>query len=207
MKRSVIMVGLLLSLVFALSSCSNKSMVVEDKNVQPLQCVLVLPTTTTVDSSSKINYPQAQELLKGARYVSSIIVDELGGHPNVRIIDEAQLDSYFPEVKGGKLGLIKTLGDKLDCGAVMMTTVRRYKQREGGDYAVDAPASAAFDMQIIDSETGQAIWAGSFSETQQSVMSNLFSLQKAESRGFKWITVEDLIRQGVQERLEECPYL
>jgi len=46
-----------------------------------------------------------------------------------------------------------------------------------------------------------------FKETQQSLMSNLMTFGKAENRGFKWITVEELVRQGIHEKIEECPYL
>lgn len=197
----------MLSLVFALSSCSVKPEVADNKDVEPLQCLLVLPAITTVDSSAKIDYSEAEELQNGARFINSLLAEQLGGNPNVRVLDEFQLDAYFPEVKGGRLGVIKTLGTELDCGAVMMTTVKRFKQRDGGDYAVDSPASTAFDLRLFDAATGRVFWSASFSETQQTVLSNLFSLQKAENRGFKWITVEDLTRQGVQERLEECPYL
>ena len=47
---------------------------------------------------------------------------------------------------------------------------------------------------------------GRFDERQQSVMENLLSLGKASSRGFSWITAEQLMREGLKERLDQCGY-
>ena len=62
-------------------------------------------------------------------------------------------------------------------------------------------------MRLVNTRDGGVLWQSMFKETQQSLMSNLMSFDKAESRGFKWITVEELVRQGINEKIEECPYL
>lgn len=209
MNRSIRQIGLLVTLAFALSSCSSKQAQVADNAKEPLKqigCYLIMPVGTTVDSSVKIKYDEAENLEKGARYVDTVLATELSGHDNARIVDGKQLDSYFPEVKGGVSGVIKEVGTKLGCDAMLLTTVSRFTQREGSTYAVDSPASVAFDMRLINVDTGASLWSTTFSETQQSVMSNVLSWGKAESRGFQWITAEELISQAVKERLEIFPY-
>ena len=209
MNRTIRQVGLLVSLAFLLSSCSSKQTQVAataEEPVKQIGCFLVMPVGTTVDSAAKIKYDEAEALEHGARFVDTVLATEFSGHENSRIVDGKQLDSYFPEVKGGLPGVIKEVGAKLGCDAMLLTTVSRFKQREGSTYAVDAPASVAFDMQLVNVETGMSLWSTTFSETQQSVMSNLFSWGKAESRGFQWITAEELISQAVKERLEVFPY-
>jgi hypothetical protein len=62
-------------------------------------------------------------------------------------------------------------------------------------------------MALIHSHTGAVLWTGDFRETQESFLSNIFSFTKMQSRGFKWITVEQLVEQGIKERLATCPYL
>ena len=62
-------------------------------------------------------------------------------------------------------------------------------------------------MELVRVDDGKVIWNGSFDETQESLLSNLLSFGKAQSRGFKWVTVEELVRQGVHERFAECPYM
>ena len=37
-------------------------------------------------------------------------------------------------------------------------------------------------------------------------MENLLSLGNASSRGFSWITAEQLMREGLKERLDQCGY-
>ena len=89
----------------------------------------------------------------------------------------------------------------------MMITVHRYRQRQGGDLAADSPASASFEIRLIDARTKAVLWSADFDETQESLLSNILTFNKAQSRGFKWVTVETLISQGLQERLADCPFL
>lgn len=209
MNRTIRQVGFFVTLAFVLSSCSTRQAQVVDNAEEPVKqfgCFLVMPVGTTVDSVVKIKYDEAENLEKGARFVDTILAAEFSGHDNARIVDGKQLDSYFPEVKGGALGVIKEVGTKLGCDAMLLTTVSRFTQREGSTYAVDSPASVAFDMQLINVKTGASAWSTTFSETQQSVMSNILSWNKAENRGFQWITAEELISQAVKERLEIFPY-
>lgn len=209
MNRTICQVGLLVTLAFVLSSCSSKQVQVASTAEEPVKqigCFLVMPVGTTVDSAVKIKYDEAENLEKGARFVDTVLATEMSGHDNARVVDGKQLDTYFPEVKGGVSGVIKEVGAKLGCDAMLLTTVSRFTQREGSSYAVDSPASVSFDMKLINVNNGASLWSTTFSETQESVMSNLFSWGKAESRGFKWITAEELISQGVKERLEVFPY-
>ena len=103
--------------------------------------------------------------------------------------------------------MIKKVGSELKCAAVLMTTLTDYRQRLGGAYGAERPASVTFTMRLISTRDGRVLWHSMFKETQQSLMSNLLSFGKAESRGFKWITVEELVRHGINETLEKCPYL
>ncbi len=43
--------------------------------------------------------------------------------------------------------------------------------------------------------------------TRGNVLSNILTFNKAQSRGFKWITVENLLTHGLHDRLAGCPYL
>ena len=51
------------------------------------------------------------------------------------------------------------------------------------------------------------LWTADFRETQESLLDNILTYNKAQSRGFKWVTVEQLVEQGVKDRLATCPYL
>lgn len=175
--------------------------------LKPLSCIAVLPATTSVDKDDTIKYDEARSLEKGAAYATSVISTELGDNPEVRILNAAQVSTMIPEVSGGISGTVAVLGKKVNCDGVMLTTIRRYKQREGTEMAVDSPASVNFKISLRHADSGAILWAADFRETQESFLSNIFSFDKMQKRGFKWVSAEQLMEQGLKERLAECPYL
>lgn len=175
--------------------------------LKPLSCIAVLPATTSVDKDDTILYDEARALEKGAAYATSVMAVELRGNPKVRILNSAQMSAMVPEVSGGISGTVAALGNKVNCDGVMLTTVRRFKQREGTELAVDSPASINFKISLRHAASGAILWSADFRETQESLLSNLFSFDKMQKRGFKWISAEQLMEQGLKERLAECPYL
>jgi hypothetical protein len=197
--------------VILLSSCSSLSGNDQSSQVQaPLQslsCIVVLPAGTSVGKDETIDFEEAQSLEKGAAYATEIIRNELKGKPRVRIVRSNQVTSLIPEVSGGVIGTFTELGKKLNCDAVLLTTVRRYQQREGTEYAADSPASVNFSMALRRTDNGNVLWSTEYREKQQSFLSNIFSFTKAKDRGFKWVSVEQLMTQGIKERLAQCPYL
>jgi hypothetical protein len=194
-----------------LSSCSSNSGNgnggLVQPPVEPLSCIIVLPASTSVDKDDTINYEEAQSLEKGAAYATEVIAGALEGNPKIRILTSEQVNSLVPEISGGITGTVSALGQKLNCDAAMLTTVLRFKQRVGTDYASDSPASADVHMVLRHVSNGTVLWSADYRETQESFLKNIFSYSKMKSRGFKWITVEQLMETGIKERLAECPYL
>lgn len=175
--------------------------------LEPLSCIAVLPAGTSVDKDDTIGYEKARSLEKGADFATEIMARELGGNPKVRMLSSGQVASLVPEVSGGLSGTVSAIGKKVDCDGVLLTTVRRFKQREGTEYASEEPASADLHMALMHSRTGAVLWAADFRETQESFLDNILSYDKMQSRGFKWVSVEQLVEQGIKERLATCPYL
>lgn len=175
--------------------------------VQPLSCIAVIPAVTSVDKDDTVRYEEARLLEKGAAHATSYMADTLSSNPKVRMINSAQMSAAVREVSGGVSGTIKALGEKVNCEGILITTVRRYVQRDGTELAVDTPASADFKMVLRHAPTGAMLWTADFQETQEPFLSNIFSYNKAQKRGFSWITAEELLEQGLQQRLDDCPYL
>ncbi len=179
----------------------------EAKNVQKLSCLIVLPTETPVNSDKKIDFTEAKNLQTGANFMDGVIAQELKDFPGSRLLNASGLEGLTIGIVGNKMEMIKKIGKELKCNAILTTSITRFHQREGGEFGADSPASAAFTMTLTRVNDGKVLWRGNFDETQESLLSNLLSFGKAQSRGFKWITVEDLVRQGIHERLSTCPYL
>ncbi len=194
-----------------LSACSSQS--ANDNSLEvkapivPLSCIVVLPANTSVDKDETIGYEQAQALEQGAAYTTDVMQGLLQGKPKVRILSAHELAAFGPDISGGISGTVAALGQKLDCDGVLLTTVRQYRQRQGTEYSADLPAAVDFFMVLRHSTDGNILWSADFREEQQSVLSNIFSYSKAKNRGFKWVTVEQLMEQGIKERLQDCPYL
>lgn len=201
----------LFSLLLLLSSCSStpdSSGEMQNRSpLLPLSCIVVLPADTSVDKDETIRYDEAQSLEKGAALATRVIEQTLAGNEKVRFMSSNQLSELVPEISGGISGAVAALGEKLNCDAVLLTTVRKFEQREGTDYSVDSPASADVQMVLRHAANYNILWTGDFRETQESFLTNIFSYSKMQKRGFKWITVEQLLEEGIKTRLAECPYL
>ncbi|MBU0664519.1 MAG: hypothetical protein KJ990_08255 [Proteobacteria bacterium] len=204
---SILIVALFCSLFF--SACSGKKGDEAEGKVVTLQSltgIVVMPAVITKNALGPLG-KGSSTLDRVSGFVDGVISAELGKNDKVHIMTEKQLDALLTDAAGGRLAQMKALGAKLDSNAVLDVTVTRFHERDGSDLSVNSPASAAFQMVLTHVDSGTVLWAASFDETQEALSSNLFSLGKARNRGFKWITVDELVRQGLKERLADCPYL
>lgn len=204
---SILIVAFFCSVI--LSACAGmRGEQTEEKTatLQPLTGIVVMPTVMAEKAMGSVRKGGSTlESVKG--FVDGLIAADLGENNKVHIVTEGQLDALLADAAGGRLAQMKALGAKLDSNAVLEVTVTRFHERDGSDLSVNSPASAAFEMVLTQVDTGMVLWAASFDETQEALSSNLLTLGKVKNRGFKWITVEDLVRQGLKERLADCPYL
>jgi len=161
------------------------------------------PAMSTPQPDTRQGFESAANLEKGAAYLDTQLKDGLKGQDNVRFLSQRQLTSLLPETEMAQVALLSAIGSTLKCNAVMVTTLSRYIQRVGSDYGVDTPASAAFNMKLFDTTDGSVIWSATFDETQQSFLSNVMSAPKY---GLKWLTVEELVSLGINEKIEQSPY-
>lgn len=191
-----------------LGACSKPAVKQEvEAPLKALSCIAVLPATTSVATDSTISYEEARTLERGAAYATSVMAAELNANDTVRLLNDAQMNALMTGVSGGLMATADALAQKVNCDAILITVVERFDQRQGSELAVDAPASAKFRMVLRYATTGEVLWTADFKETQQSLFSNLFSFDKVQKRGLRWITVEQLMEQALQEKLAECPYL
>lgn len=173
-------------------------------SLQPLSCIAVLPAGASADKGETLEPGDVRALETGAGYATTVLVRELSDHAAVRIVSEGQVAT---EISGGLSGMVAEIGKKVNCQGVLLTTVRRFKQRVGTEYASEEPASVDLSMVLLHAETGAVLWTADVRETQESFFDNILSFDKMQRRGFKWVTAEQLLEQGMAERLAACPYL
>ncbi len=199
----------LISLMFfpvLLAACSQPPVLGdrEEMQIEPIDCVVALPVVISADKPSAVI--QSQELEKGAGYIDNMMAVFAGSNRKIHLPDTTDLPSLSSGINKGKFGFIAALGERSGCRAVLYITLRQFRQRQGTEMAVGQPASAAFEMTLLEVPSARVLWASEFRETQQPFLANIFS-SKMGSRGLRWITVEELVRQGLEERLAACPYL
>lgn len=142
----------------------------------------------------------------GVRVLSDLLTEYTRSHPDTRMVDPVLLDSSRLE-SGSRETLARSIGREMGSDAVLLTTLHRYLQRIGSTMSAQRPASVAFEMKLVAVSSGRVLWFGTFDETQQPVLANLFLLHRAAARGFKFITAEELAREGVARKLGDCPFL
>ena len=103
------------------------------------------------------------------------------------------------------LGIARRFGSELGVDFVIVGNVWRFRERVGTAYAIQQPASVAFNLYLVEMAGGKAIWQTSFVETQRSLSEDLLRLPRFFRRGAKWLTVEELARDGIKERLYDFP--
>ncbi len=75
--------------------------------------------------------------------------------------------------------------------------VYRYQERQGGNWAVDKPASVGFHLHLYDKKGLIKVFV--FDETQQPLLDNILKIGTFLRRGMKWITVSELSEEGIEK--------
>jgi hypothetical protein len=70
---------------------------------------------------------------------------------------------------------------------------------------VVSPASVAFDLHLIDVDSGEIIWTGNFDQTQRPLSENILELGSFFKRGASWVTAEELAKGGLEDILRRFP--
>lgn len=96
-------------------------------------------------------------------------------------------------------------GRKLGADVVLVGYLYRFKERIGTNYAVDSPASVAFDINMISTHNGELLWSADFDETQQSLSENLFLIGTFIKRRGIWVTAEQMATMALDELFENMP--
>jgi len=193
---------------FFLVSCSSKKQPPAEDAKAPVAIASLIVLPAEIDRSDKdYNYATTRQLETGVAAINTILQEMLADKKDILLLSENQKESLLADFHGNPQATARYIGQQLGVDAVMLTIVSRYSERDGGDYSVNQPASVSFKYQLIHVPTGSTLCLGVFDETQQTLLSNLFSFSKASSRGFKWVKAEQLAREGLHEKLNDCRYL
>ncbi len=91
------------------------------------------------------------------------------------------------------------VGSNLGAQAVLVGNIFAYTEREGGELGVSSPASVAFGVDLVNTANGEKIWENYFAETQKPLFENVAEVGKFFKRKGKWISADELVKEGVIE--------
>lgn len=170
-------------------------------------CIGVLPVYPAADADETLSQAEIKALKDGSQVMNGTLKDVLGGKAGIRFVSPQQMNTLTSGTgKFAGMDGARQLGHQLGCNVLMETSLSRYEDRVGSQYGVKEPAAVTFDYKLYEVGEGRVLCHGRFDEKQQSVMENLLNLHKASSRGFSWVTAEELMREGLKDRLSQCSY-
>lgn len=205
-----IKMGIALSCILMITGCAPaKAPPTSQDAAFAVSGIAVLPVRPTIEFDENQTLVEDKLLQDGSQVIHALLKEALADKSGIRfVVATAQADKAAKEetrIKG--LDAARQIASQQGCNTILETTLSRYHERVGGDYGVKQPAAVTFAYKLYEVEGGRVLCHGRFDEQQQSVMENLLSLPKAQSRGLVWLTAEDLARDGIKEKFGQCPYL
>lgn len=149
---------------------------------------------------------------RAIRYMTELLVEGLVASAEPEVIPPGRAEGVYSgivsrdlEYRLRPLEVLQQIGKALGADAVLAGTIYRWREREGTDFAVVSPASAAFDLYLIRTQDGAILWKGRFDRRQTSLSENLLDLAMFVKGRGRWMTVEQFAAIGLKRLLAQMP--
>ena len=199
-------IGMAMCCVLAVVGCVQNSTVTQaGREVKSAVAgIAVLPVRPVIGMDESVSAVDETVLRNGSRVMDGLLQEMLAGNADVRFISVAQ--AGLTEGADHDLAAARRIAVQQGCNVVLETTLSRYSERVGGEYGVKQPAAVTFAYRLYEVNEGKVLCHGGFDEQQQSLMENMLALPKVQSRGVVWLTAEELARDGLKEKMGQCPF-
>ncbi len=196
-----------LTVLTLLSGCARTTAQIQPEDLAPVKTIVVLPVEIGRDSQSSRSSEETQQLEKGQILLDTMLAEYFSGREDIALLTPGQRDALEKDMIRCRTTAVVTICRTKIADAVLLCTLQRFTEREGSEYSIVTPASVAFDYKLIQAETGQTLCSGTFTETQQPLLADMFQFFKKAKRGMKWLSAEELARDGLKQKIADCPYL
>lgn len=205
-----------------LMSCRTDVVVKErPRAISDIKKILVLPFSNMskiYGENVNVRCPVCGKIIMIGKVVEGVehdlttkVFDLLKERKDIQFIPPGQAEGvltglmFHNDTSRSEKDVIMEAGRKMDADAVIYGYVYRYEERVGTPYAIDSPASVAFDLHLIHSTNGSLLWNGHFDETQQSLSENLFKLGSFIKRKAQWVSAHEMATTGLEEVMNTFP--
>ncbi len=203
-----IVMGLLCCLLVVTTGCAKKeeAPTPKDPNIA-VTCIGIMPVQPGVRLEGNLTVAAAKKLREGGYILDALIKQKIAGREGYRFVSPSQVFAAQDDQGDSTAVQLQRVAGQISCNAVLEVKINRYSDRIGGRYSAKEPASVSFEYRLYDVENNKVLCHGRYDEVQKSVMENLYNWSRASKRGFTWVTAEELLREGVDEKFEQCGYL
>ncbi len=160
-------------------------------------------------SKQMLSLEQSEESLSDIEWYLTIslydaLISQTSGVGNFEILPLKKSDTEFAKLKSGKpkiyyKDIAIDVGRVLGADSVMIGVISHYTERGGSEWGVESPSTVAFSVEVLSTKDGRVIWETYFTETQKPLFDNLFDIKKFVKRGGKWISADELAKEGARK--------
>lgn len=190
-----------------LSGCARTTTQISSEDLLPVKTIIVLPVEIDPDVQGKHVSKESLQLEKGQKIVDTMLAEYFSGRKDILLLTAGQRDALDKGMAHNRINAAVNIGRKKKAEAVLICTLHRFTEREGSEYSIASPASVSFDYKLVLTDNGQILCSNAFNETQQPLLADIFQFFKKAQRGFKWLSAEELARDGIAQKISNCPYL
>jgi hypothetical protein len=193
------------SILLAQSSDNNDLVVAQAPAKHVVGKMALIPFNS---KNSLANEQSDDSLSQIERYLTislyEALISETSGMPDVEIIPIQKSDTEYNKLRSGKpkiyyRDIAIDVGRVLDADTVMVGTISQYSDRGGSQWATDSPSTVSFSVDLLSTKDGSVLWGTSFTETQKPLFDNLFEIKKFVKRKGKWITADEMAKEGARK--------
>jgi len=182
--------------------------------------VMPFQNTTPEDVASKVLFHDTgmvdqEDANTAENIVATSFIDRLSQNEKIDVIPVADTRKLYRRIttermsegtsSGTEKDRIMRIGEELKADAIVVGYIYRFRERDGTPYAVQKPASVAYEIKLLDGKTGAPVWHGTFDKTQRSLMENLFQLPAFIRGKGQWVTVKELTDEGMEQLFQSFP--
>jgi hypothetical protein len=144
------------------------------------------------------------------RILTGFVQEALQKRHGEQVISLSEFTVVFEQISENKAeytlrSLAQKTGQALGANLVMVGTVLRFKERVGSALGVQSPASVAFAVGLIETESGKTIWKAAFDKTQRPLSDDIRDARAFFKKGAKWLTANELSHYGIEEIFKKYP--
>ncbi|MDR2825905.1 MAG: hypothetical protein LBV76_03800, partial [Deltaproteobacteria bacterium] len=95
------------------------------------------------------------------------------------------------------------VGKCMNVEVILVPQLQAWQERDGSNLGAEHPAAVVMDFFLLDVQHQVLLARSRFDETQKALTSNILDIGKYINRGGKWVSAEELAKEGMTKAVRE----